>query len=97
MQNLNKAAGHRIFDTSTKRTMYEKNHSYSYFDHLTLQFTRNVKGTKITENFDQHVVVVNDFLGFIDKVVEVRDFDRNKHLKEGLARKEFNMRKVIKE
>ena len=78
MQNLNKAAGHRVFETSIKRTMYDKNHSLdSYFDHMTLQFTRIVKETKRTENFDQHVVVVNDFPGFIDKVLQVRNFDRN--------------------
>ena len=70
IEDLNKAAGHRVFETSVKRTMHNKNHLLdSYFDHMMIQFTRNVKGTKITENFDQHVVVVNDIQRFIDEVV----------------------------
>ena len=78
MEDLNKAAGHRVLEKSVKRKMFSKNHSLDqFFDHMIIQFTRNVKGTKITENFDQHVVVVNNFQKFIDEVVQVRNLDRD--------------------
>ena len=78
MQDFNKAAGHRVFEKSVKRKMFSRNHSLDqFFEHMMIQFTRNVKGTKVTENFDQHVVVVSDFQKFIDEVVQVRHLDKD--------------------
>ena len=81
MEDLNKAAGHKVFESQAKRKMHDKNHTLdSYFDHMMMQFTRTIKGTKQTELFDQHVVVINDFQGFIDEVVQVRNLDIDKCL-----------------
>ena len=78
MEDLNKAAGHRVFESNAKQKIHGKNHSLdSYFEHMIIQFDRVIKKTKMTEKFDQHVVVVNDFEKFIDKVVQVRNLDKN--------------------
>ena len=81
MEDLNRAAGHTVFETGAKQKMCEKNHSLDcFFDRMKIQFVRNVAGSKKTENFDQHVVVTNDIPTFIDKVLEVRSLDRSKCL-----------------
>ena len=78
IEDLNKAAGQKVVETHVKTKMRTKNHRLeSFFEHMMIQFNRIVKGTKISENFDQHVVIVNDVQSFIDKVMQVRDLDRD--------------------
>ena len=78
MEDLNKAAGRRVFETSTKQKMHTKNHSLDrFFEHMMIQFTRKVKGTQINENFDQHAILVTDFQGLIDEILKVRNLERN--------------------
>ena len=50
-----------------------------FFEHTTMSFYREVEvqGKKYSENFDQHVITVNDISGLIEKIILERDLSEN--------------------
>ena len=78
IEDLNRAAGHKVVETYAKTKMHVRNHRLdAFFEHMMIQFTRKIKGTKNSEQFDQHVIVVTDISSFISEVVKVRELERH--------------------
>ena len=81
MEDLNKAAEHKVIGTSAKKKMHARNYRLdSHFHYLMIQFSRKIKGTKKYEQFDQHLVVVNDINSFIGEVLDARGIQKEHSL-----------------
>ena len=78
-QDLREISGDRkIIEKSCKKKMVEKSHEIDkFFEHTKISFYHEVtvEGTNVkhSEHFAQHVIIVNDISGLIDKVI----FERN--------------------
>jgi len=78
-QDLREISGDRkIIDKSCKKKMVKKSHEIDkFFEHTKISFYHEVtvEGTKTKhpDTFEQHVIIVNDISGLIDKVI----FERN--------------------
>ena len=66
-------AGPKIVESSAKAKIHYNNHQLnSFFEHKKLHFTCKIKGKKIAENFEQHVIVTKNIFSFIDEVMQSR-------------------------
>ena len=80
-QDMRGISGDRkIIEPSLKKKMMAMNHEIDeFFEHTTMSFYREVEvqGKKYSENFDQHVITVNDISGLIEKIILERDLSKN--------------------
>ena len=78
VQDLRMIAGSKVVESSTKEKMHYNNYKLdSFFEHKELRFTREIKGSNIAENFEQHVIVTKNIFSFIDEVMQSRGLDVN--------------------
>ena len=76
VQYLRMIAGSKVVESLAKEKTHYNNHKLdSFFEHKELRFTREIKGRKIAENFEQYVIVAKNISCFIDEVIKSRGLD----------------------
>ena len=75
VQDLRMIAGSKVVESLAKEKTHYNNHKLdSFFEHKELRFTREIKGKKIAENFEQYVIVTKNISSFIDEVIKSGGF-----------------------